>query len=117
MDLLVFVLTYILITIIFYIFFVGIILLFILIIKITFKMNETKWTSFFSYRKGIGYYIVLAFPYLLTVLIMFPLSKFWFELINFEYKALGSLTIVVLLTLFGMFKFSKLKNMIREKVI
>lgn len=79
-------------------------------------MNETKWKSFFTYRKGIGYYIVLALPYLLTILLTFPLSIFWFELINFEYKTLGSVSIIVLQTLIGVLKFPKLKNIIRGNV-
>lgn len=83
-------------------------------------MNEAKWDSFFEYKKGKGLYFLMIFPYLLMLVMMLPLSIFWFELMNFKYKVLGSISIIFLLTLTGMFKFFKFKerlqNMILEKI-
>lgn len=78
-------------------------------------MNEAKWDALLKYRNGRGMYYVMIFPYLFTLVIIFPLSIFWFDLINFQYRVMGSISIIILLTLAGIFKFSKLKDTIQEK--
>lgn len=78
-------------------------------------MNEDKWNILFKYRKGQGLYYVMGFPYLLMLVIMFLLSMLWFKLINFEYSVLGSIAVVVLLTLTLAFKLPKLKEILNNK--
>lgn len=36
----------------------------------------------------------MIFPYLVMIVVMFLVSKGWFEFINFEYSVLGSLSVV-----------------------
>lgn len=95
--------------------FIGILLLVFTIMKKAFNMNETKWNALVRCRKGKGLYLVMVPPYLITLVILFPISMFWFELINFDYRVLGSISIIILLTLTGILKFSKLQGMVKNK--
>ncbi|MFA1819363.1 hypothetical protein ACDX78_03995 [Virgibacillus oceani] len=95
--------------------YVGILLSFFMVVKRIFNMDESKWNSFFKYKKGSGLYFAMVFPYLVTLIIMFPLSVFWFDLIHFEYRISGSIFIISLLALTGLFKFPKLKGMLQNK--
>lgn len=52
-------------------------------------MNEEKWSAFFKYRNGKGLYSIMVFPYLLMISIMYPVTMFGFDLINFDYRVLG----------------------------
>jgi len=85
------------------------------LMKKAFNMNETKWNALFRYRKGKGLYYVMVLPYLVTLFIVYPISIFWFEWINFDYRVLGSVSIIILLSLTGIFKFSKVKDMVQNK--
>jgi len=117
LNLFIFIISYLLLSALFSLFFIGVLLLFFKTMKKTFHMNETKWSALFRYKNGKGLYYIMAFPYLLTLVIMFPLSKYWFELINFEYSILGTISIIILLTLTGIFKFSKLKGIIQNRLL
>ncbi|WP_246596301.1 hypothetical protein [Bacillus alkalicola] len=87
-----------------------------MLIKKAFHMNETKWRDLFKYWKGKGLYVVMILPYLITLVIIYPLSLLWFEWINFEYSTVGAITIILLLTLTGIFKFSKLEGMVLNRI-
>ncbi len=49
------------------------------------------------------------------LIIMFPVSMLWFDLINFEYKFLGSLAAIILLTVTLLFKLPKLREGIKNR--
>jgi len=115
MKLFVIVISYILLNLLGSLSYIGILLLFLVFIKEMWSMNEAKWEALFTYQKGKGMYYVMSFPYLLTLILLFPLSMFWFEWIDFEYRVAGSLSIIVLLTLTGIINFSKLRNAIQER--
>src|SRR5699024_214174 len=115
LKLLLFIISYILLSTIGSLSYVGLLFLFFWTLKKIFNMNEDKWTTLFKYRKGKGLYYVMVFPYLVMLVVMFPLSLTWFELINFEYRVLGSLSVIILLTLTLVFKFPKLKESLNEK--
>ncbi len=115
MSLFIFIFFYILLNVIGSLSYVGILLMFFMLIKTVFHMNGTKWDSLFRFKKGRGLYALMTFPYVIMLTIMFPLSIFWFDLINFKYRMLGSIAIIILLTITGIFKFPKLKRMLRGK--
>lgn len=115
MKLFIFIISYILLSLLGSLSYIGILLLAFTIMKKAFNMNENKWNTLFRYRNGKGLYFLMVLPYLITLVIILPISIFWFELINFDYRILGSISIVILLTLTGIFKFSKLKGMVQNK--
>jgi len=78
-------------------------------------MNEEKWTALFNYGKGKGLYFIMAFPYLLMIAIMFPITMFWFEMINFDYRILGYIAVIMVPTLILIFKLPTLKKGIVNK--
>ncbi|MEK5522893.1 hypothetical protein [Heyndrickxia sp. FSL W8-0423] len=69
--------------------YVGLLLLLFITMKKVFNMNEEKWSAFFKYRNGKGLYSIMVFPYLLMISIMYPVTMFGFDLINFDYRVLG----------------------------
>lgn len=58
----------------------------------------------------------MIFPYLVMLVVMFLVSKVWFEFINFEYSVLGSLSVVTLLTLIMISEFPKLRGIVNNKL-
>lgn len=77
-------------------------------------MDENKWRILFNYGKGKGMYFVVVFPYIFTLLIMYPLSMLWFNLIHFEDRMLGSLGVIIILSISLIFKLPKLKERINN---
>lgn len=69
----------------------------------------------FKYRKGKGLYSIMVFPYLLMIAIMFPVSMLGFELINFDYRILGYIAVIMLPTLILLLNLPKLKESIVNK--
>lgn len=57
----------------------------------------------------------MVFPYLLMVAIMFPVTMLGFGLINFDYKILGYITVIMLPTLILFLNLPKLKESIVNK--
>src|SRR5690625_4557270 len=107
--------SYILLSIIGSLSYVGILLLFLMTLKKIFNMNEDKWSALFKFDGGKGMFFMLVFPYLIMLIAMFPISMLWFEFINFDHKYLGSITIIILLTLTFIFKLPKLKKELKNK--
>lgn len=68
-------------------------------------MNESKWTSLFKIHKGLGLYYALIIPWIITILIMFPIIVSWFELIGIEYNMLAAVSIILLLLVTTAWKF------------
>ncbi|MBD7907879.1 hypothetical protein [Sporosarcina gallistercoris] len=79
-------------------------------------MDENKWNAFFKYGKGTGFYFMILFPYLVMLVVLFLISKSWFDFIDFEHSVLGSLSVVLFLSLFVVFAFPKLKRLVDDKV-
>lgn len=115
MKIFLFVVTYIVLDVISSLLYVGLLLLLFITMKKMFKMNEEKWSALFKYRKGKGLYFIMVFPYLLMIAIMFPVTMFGFELINFDYRVLGYIAVILLPTLILFLKLPKLKESIVNK--
>lgn len=111
-----FIISYVFLDIIGSVFYVGVLLLSFGLLKKLFNMDENKWNVLFKFGKGTGFYFMLLFPYLVMLIVMFLVSKIWFDFINFEYSVLASLSVVILLTLIMIFAFPKLKSIVNNKV-
>src|SRR5699024_11947385 len=96
LKLLLFIISYILLSTIGSLSYVGLLFLFFWTLKKIFNMNEDKWTTLFKYRKGKGLYYVMVFSYLVMLVVMFPLSLTWFDLINFYYRVFCSFFVFIL---------------------
>lgn len=107
--------SYIVLNVISSLIYVGLLLLLFITMKNIFNMNEEKWSTLFKYRNGKGLYFIMVFPYLLMIAIMFPVSMFGLELINFEYRVLGYVAVIMLPTLILFLKLPKLKESIVNK--
>lgn len=110
MGILLFVVSYILLNIISSALYVGILLLMFRVMKKTFNMNEDKWTALFKYKEGQGLRFMMIFPFLITIAVMFPISIYSFNLINFEYTVLGYLAVIMLPATILIFNLPKLKS-------
>lgn len=115
MKIFLFVVSYIVLDVISSLLYVGLLLLVFMTMKSIFNMNEEKWSALFKYRKGKGLYSIMVFPYLIMIAIMFPVTMFAFELINFDYKVLGYIAVIMLPTLILFSKLPKLKKSIVNK--
>jgi len=115
LNILLFVVSYIVLDVSSSLLYVGLLLLLFITLKKTFTMNEEKWSALFKYRKGKGLYCIMVFPYVLMIMIMFPVTMFGFELINFEYKILGYIAVIMLPTLILFLQLPKLKKSIVHK--
>ena len=110
MKLFLLVVSYIVLSIISSLLYVGLVLLLFITLKKVFNMNGQKWRAFFNYKKGLGIASIMVFPFILMIAIMFPVSMFGFELIEFDYKALGYLAVIILPTILLFVKLTKLKE-------
>lgn len=110
-----FVVSYIVLDVISSLLYVGLLLLLFVTMKKIFNMNEEKWSNLFKYRKGKGLYTLMVFPYLVMIAIMFPVTMLAFELINFDYRVLGYIAVIMLPTLILFLKLPKLRESIVNK--
>jgi len=115
LKILLFVVSYLVLDVLSSLLYVGLLLLLFGTMKKIFNMNEEKWGKFFKYRKGKGLYSIMVAPYLLMLAIMFPITMFAFEWINFDYKVLGYIAVMMLPTLILFIKLPKLKKGIVHK--
>lgn len=117
MEILAFIFSGLLLSILGSLFYICLLLLFFAAIKKVFHMDETKWYDLFRYKKGKGFLFLMILPYVITILIIFGISMYWFELINFNHVLAGSLAITILLTITGTIKFFKLRRMAQHKIM
>lgn len=110
MGIILFVVSYILLSMICSALYVGFLLLLFKVMKKTLNMNEEKWTGFFKYKEGQGLRFMMIFPFLITSAVMFPVSIYSFNLINFEYTVLGYLAVIILPATILTFNLPKLKS-------
>lgn len=107
MEILMLILSYVLISIIVGLFYVAMLLSVFYLMKKIFRMNESKWASLFKIHNGLGLYYALIIPWIITIVVMFPIIVMWFELIGMEYNILASVSIILLLFVTTAWKFYK----------
>ena len=110
MELFLFAISYIILDILGSLGYVAILLFFVFMMKRMFHMNESKWTSVFEWKDGKGMFAFLLVPYLLMLLMLFPLSVTGFTWIGFEHRYLSSVIVMVILTLTMIVKLPRLKK-------
>ncbi len=109
MGIILFVVSYIFLNIVSSALYVGFLLLMFRVMKKTFTMNEEKWTGLFKYKEGLGLRFMMIFPFLITIAVMFPVTIYSLNLINFEYTVLGYLAVIMLPATILIFNLPKLK--------
>lgn len=117
MNILLFVLSYIGLNIVGSLLYVGLLLSFFIIASKVFQMDETKWSTLFNVRKGTGLLYIMLLPYILMLVILFPISVVWFKTVQFEYAFSGAFTVIVLLTATLLFKLPKIKRFLIHKYL
>ncbi|MCM3757524.1 hypothetical protein M3197_08480 [Sporosarcina aquimarina] len=110
MGIILFVVSYILLNMICSALYVGFLLLLFKVMKKTFTMNEEKWTTLFNYKEGLGLRFMMMFPFLITSAVMFPVSIYSFNLINFKYTVLGYFAVIMLPATILVFHLPKLNS-------
>lgn len=98
-------------------FYVGALLLFFVVLGKVLQMNGDKWNALFKFGRGTGFYLIMFFPYVVMLVVIFKVSEMWFDHINFQNNVLASLSVVALITITMLFKFPKLKNMVNHKLL
>lgn len=110
MGIILFVVSYILLNMIFSALYIGFLLLMFRVMKKTFNMNEEKWTGLFKFKEDLGLRFMMIFSFLITIAVMFPVCIHSFNLINFEYTVLGYLAVIMLPAIILIFNLPKLKS-------
>lgn len=116
MGIVLFLISYVLLDIAGSVFYLAVLLFSFWLMKKLFNMNENKWNALFNFGKGLGFYFIIIFPYLFMLVVLFLVSKAWFEFIHIKYSVLGSLSVVLLLALLMIIAFPKLKNIVDHEI-
>lgn len=116
-DLIIFGVSYSILSIICVLIFLGILMGTFFLMKIFFKMNEEKWDSLFKYKNSFVLIFIMLISFLISLIITFFMSKFFFDLINFKYRNVSSILIILFIGLPVIFKFIKLKDYIKSRLL
>ncbi len=116
LDLIIFFISYSMFSIVFSLISLGIIMGIFFIIKIVFNMNERRWDNLFRYKNNIVLILVMVVCLMISLTITFIISNLFFEFIEFKYKEISSILIILLIFLPIIFKFFKLRDYIKEKL-
>ncbi len=116
LDLIIFFISYSMFSIVFSLISLGIIMGIFFIIKIVFNMNERRWDNLFRYKNNIVFILVMVVCLMISLTITFIISNLFFEFIEFKYKEISSILIILLIFLPIIFKFFKLRDYIKSKL-
>lgn len=116
LDLIIFFISYSMFSIVFSLISLGIIMGIFFIIKIVFNMNERRWDNLFRYKNNIALILVMVVCLMISLTITFIISNLFFEFIEFKYKEISSILIILLISLPIIFKFFKLRDYIKAKL-
>ncbi|WP_207741120.1 hypothetical protein [Paraclostridium bifermentans] len=116
LDLIIFFISYSMFSIVFSLISLGIIMGIFFIIKIVFNMNERRWDNLFRYKNNIVLILVMVVCLMISLTITFIISNLFFEFIEFKYKGISSILIILLISLPIIFKFFKLRDYIKAKL-
>lgn len=116
LDLIIFFISYSMFRIVFSLISLGIIMGIFFIIKIVFNMNERRWDNLFRYKNNIVLMLVMVVCLMISLTITFIISNLFFEFIEFKYKDISSILIILFISLPIIFKFFKLRDYIKAKL-
>ena len=117
LDLIIFFISYSIISIIFTLILLGLFMGTFFLIKIAFNMNEEKWDNLLKYKNNIVLIFIITICLIVALTIIYFISNLYFEIISFKYKRFSSEIIIICLVLPIIFKFFKLKDYVKCKII
>lgn len=116
MNLIIFLISYSILSLVFTLILLAIIMGIFLIMKVVFNMNEQRWDNLFRYKNNIVLILVMVVCLMISLTITFIISNLFFEFIEFKYKGISSILIILLISLPIIFKFFKLRDYIKAKL-
>lgn len=116
LNLIIFLISYSILSIVFTLILLAIIMGIFLIMKVVFNMNEQRWDNLFKYKNNIVLMLVMVVCLIISLTITFVISNLFFEFIEFKYKEISSILIILFISLPIIFKFFKLRDYIKSKL-
>lgn len=116
LNLIIFLISYSILSLVFTLILLAIIMGIFLIMKVVFNMNEQRWDNLFRYKNNIVLMLVMVVCLIISLSITFMISNLFFEFIEFKYKEISSILIILLISLPIIFKFFKLIDYIKSKL-
>lgn len=116
MNLIIFLISYSILSLVFTLILLAIIMGIFFIMKVVFNMNEQRWDNLFRYKNNIVLILVMVVCLIISLSITFMISNLFFEFIEFKYKEISSILIILLISLPIIFKFFKLRDYIKSKL-
>ena len=116
LNIIIFLISYSILSLVFTLILLAIIMGIFFIIKIVFNMNERRWDNLFRYKNNIVLMLVMVVCLIISLSITFMISNLFFEFIEFKYKEISSILIILLISLPIIFKFFKLRDYIKSKL-
>ena len=116
LNLIIFLISYSILNLVFTLILLAIIMGIFFIMKVVFNMNEQRWDNLFRYKNNIVLILVMVVCLIISLSITFMISNLFFEFIEFKYKEISSILIILLISLPIIFKFFKLRDYIKSKL-
>ncbi|WP_394866920.1 hypothetical protein [Paraclostridium bifermentans] len=116
LNLIIFLISYSILSLVFTLILLAIIMGIFLIMKVVFNMNEQRWDNLFRYKNNIVLMLVMVVCLIISLSITFMISNLFFEFIEFKYKEISSILIILFISLPIIFKFFKLRDYIKSKL-
>lgn len=116
LNLIIFFVSYSILSIVFTLILLAIIMGVFLIMKVVFNMNEQRWDNLFKYKNNIVLMLIMVVCLMISLTITFVISNLFFEFIKFKYKEISSILIILFISLPIIFKFFKLRDYIKSKL-
>lgn len=116
LNLIIFFVSYSILSIVFTLILLASIMGVFIIMKIAFNMNEQRWDNLFKYKNNIVLMLIMVVCLMISLTITFVISNLFFEFIEFKYKEISSILIILFIALPIIFKFFKLRDYIKSKL-
>lgn len=116
LNIIIFLISYSILNLVFTLILLAIIMGIFFIMKVVFNMNEQRWDNLFRYKNNIVLILVMVVCLIISLSITFMISNLFFEFIEFKYKEISSILIILLISLPIIFKFFKLRDYIKSKL-
>lgn len=116
LNIIIFLISYSILSLVFTLILLAIIMGIFFIMKVVFNMNEQRWDNLFRYKNNIVLMLVMVVCLIISLSITFMISNLFFEFIEFKYKEISSILIILFISLPIIFKFFKLRDYIKSKL-
>lgn len=116
LNIIIFLISYSILNLVFTLILLVIIMGIFFIMKVVFNMNEQRWDNLFRYKNNIVLMLVMVVCLIISLSITFMISNLFFEFIEFKYKEISSILIILFISLPIIFKFFKLRDYIKSKL-